>query len=124
MNWKRRLEFICGAITLIPAAAILVLGFRIENAAAQANQETAVKGFALWFAFYGLPSLLVAGGSYAHAIKKRAWGRVVLILATLCLTIWLFFSLALIFWSGLYVPALLLTAVAILTSIISLFVRK
>lgn len=123
MNWKRRLELICGVTVLVPAIIVLILGFRIENAAAQINQESAFKGFALWFAFYGLPSLLLLLGSYAHAVKRRAWGRLLLIFATLFLTVWFFLSLALVVWSGLFLPAVLLTVFAIVTSITSLFVR-
>ncbi len=125
MNWKRKLELICGVITAGLGITVMLLGLRVEYVVAQKLGGTGfmVKEVALWFALYGLPALLVAFGAYSHAARTRPWGRLLLITGSLFVTVWFFLSLALVVWSGLFLPASLLTGFAILTSIISILVR-
>jgi hypothetical protein len=125
MNWKRRLELISGVITALLSIPILLMGLYIENAAANIRQESVPFGKAVvvWFLLYGLPTLSVALGAYAHAVRRQPWGRLLIITAGVFLTVWFFLSLALVVWSGLFLPAALLTVLAIATSVISLFVR-
>src|SRR5438067_13546424 len=125
MNWKRKLELICSVITTGLGITVMLLGLRVEYAVAQrlGGNGAMVKEIALWFALYGLPGLLVSIGAYSHAGKSRSWGRLLLITASLFITGWFFLSLVLVVWSGLFLPAGLLTLFAILTSVVSLFVR-
>jgi len=125
MDWKRKLELICGVITALLGITVTLLALRVEYVVAQrlGGTGTMVKEIALWFALYGLPGLLVAFGAYSHAGRFRSWGRVLVITATLFITVWFLLSLALVVWSGLFLLAVLLTLFAILTSVISLVVR-
>src|SRR6266481_3225183 len=125
MNWKRRLELICGLITAVLGITVMLLGLRVEYVVAQKLGGTGamVKEIALWFALYGLPGLLVSFGAYSHAGKSRSWGRFLLITASLFIIGLFFLSLALVVWSGLFLLAVLLAAFAIMTSVISLVVR-
>jgi len=125
MNWKRKLELICGLITAVLGITVMLLGLRVQYVVAQKLGGTGamVKEIALWFALYGLPGLLVAFGAYSHARRSRSWGRLLLITASLFITGWFFLSLALVVWSGLFLLAVLLAGLAIMTSVISLVVR-
>jgi len=80
--------------------------------------------FFFCFVLYILPTFLVAIGAYAHAAKRQLWGRVVLIAATLFLTVWFFLSLVVLVWSGRVLLSFLGILFAILTSIFSLLVRR
>ena len=126
MDWKRRFELICGLITAVLGMTVMLRLLSIEQTAAQILQETRPVGkpLAIWFMLYGLPGLLVAIGTYAHAVRGQSWGRLALIAASCFLTIWFFLSLVLIVWSGMALLTVMFTAFAILTSIISLLVRR
>ncbi len=126
MDWKRRLEIICGLVTAVLGIIIMLGALAETQMIARRLQEPARFGNALAvsFALYGLPAFLVAIGAYGHATKRQQWARFVLIAASLFLLVWLFFSFAVLVWSKWSLPICLLTGFAILTSIISLIVRR
>ena len=125
MDWKRRLEIICGLVAAVLGIIITLEALYITQLAGQMLHESApmLSTFLLYLALYILPTCLVAIGAYAHAAKKQLWGRALLITATLFLTVWFFLSLVVLVWSGRVLSSLLEVVFAISTSIISLVVR-
>jgi len=126
MDWKRRLELICGLITALLGIIVMLGAIAETQTIAQRLEEPVRFGNALGvsFALYGLPAFLVAIGAYGHATKRQQWARIVLIAASLFLLVWLFFSFVVLVWSKWALPIGLLTAFAIFTSIISLIVGR
>ena len=83
--------------------------------------------FFFCFALYVLPTLLVAIGAHVHAKKRLVWGKVVLIAASGFLIVWFFVSLVGLAWSSWVLLSwlqVLLTAFAVLTSMVSFVVRR
>jgi hypothetical protein len=129
MDWKRRFEIICGLITGALGISVTLGALYVTDLTARTLDEPApmFKALIVSIAFYGLPALLVAVGSYAHAVRSQSWGKALLIAASLFLTVWFFLSLVLLVWSRWVLLSwlmVLLTGFAILTSVASLVVRK
>src|SRR5947208_1206450 len=104
--------------------AITLGALYVTELTAQRLNEPApmVKAFVVSVALYGLPALFVAIGGYAHDVKRQPWARLLVIAASLFLTVWFFLSLVVLVWSAWVLPIVLLTAFAIFTSLISLIV--
>ena len=125
MNWKRKLELICGLITLLLGMIVVIIVLYFQHTITKQLQQPSqlLKTFVIFFILYGLPAFLIAVGGYQHAIRRQSWGRVLLISTTCFLVILLFLSLVVLMWSGAIIPVGLLTVFAILTTVTSLFVR-
>ncbi|MCA1607063.1 MAG: hypothetical protein LC775_16695, partial [Acidobacteria bacterium] len=128
MDWKRKLELICGLITSALGISITAGALYVTDVTARTLDEPAPMFKALIFStmLYGLPGLVVGIGSYAHAVRSQSLGKALLIAASVFLTVWFFFSLVVLIWSRWVVLSwliVLLTGFAILTSIVSLLVR-
>lgn len=126
MDLRRRLEVICGLITAVMGIIVVLGALHEAQLIAQTLQEPAPIGraFVVSFLLYGLPTLLVAMGGYTHAMRRQSWGRALLITASVFLMVWFLLSLVVVVWSGWLLPMGLLTGFALLTSIISLLVRR
>lgn len=126
MNWKRRLELICGLITGALGIGVTLQTLYVTQLAGQMLRQRPplLATFFSCLVLYILPTFLVAIGAYAHAAKRQLWGRMVLIAATLFLTVWFFLSLVVLVWSGRVLLSLLEVIFAILTSIASVLVRS
>src|SRR5438067_477505 len=123
MNSKRWFELACGLLSAILGIVMTITALYVTGRTAAVLEESPqlAKAFSVAAILYGLPGCMVALGSYAHAVKGRRWGQVLLILATLFLTVWFFLTVVLLLWSGFFVPVALLTGFAALSSISSLF---
>jgi len=129
MNRKQKLEATSGVVTAVLGIVVMIAAGYVEKLTAEKLDEPASIGQALVisFALYGLPALLVAVGAYAHSMKKRWWGRALLLTATLFLIVWFFLSFSVLIWSKwllLSWAIVLVTGFAILTSVISVFVVR
>ncbi len=126
MEWKRRLELLGGLATAGLGVIVVIGAVNESQQIAQTQQEPAATGkaFVVAMILYGLPALLVALGAFTHAIKRQPWGRMLLIAATVFLVVWFFLSFPVLAWTAWFWPITLLTALAFLTSIISLLVRS
>ena len=105
---------------------MMLLCLRVDYVAIQNIGETWQWGkeSLLFFALYALPGLLVGFGAYSHGCKTQPWGRLLLIAASLFITLLFFLSLAMVVWTGLFLPAVAFTSFAIITSAVSLVVRR
>jgi|SRR5438067_9553138 len=126
MNGKQKLEATFGLLTAVLGILVMIAAGYVEELTAEKLHEPAPIRQALMisFALYGLPALLVAIGAYAHSMKKRWWGKALLLTATLFLIVWFFLSFSVLIWSKwllLSWAIVLLTGFAIFTSIISFF---
>jgi hypothetical protein len=129
MDWKRRSELICGLITGVLGIGVTVETMYVTQLTGQMLHEPPpmLATFLSCLVLYLLPTFLVAIGAYAHAAKRRLWGRLLLITASVFLTVWFFLSLVGLVWSRWVLLSwliVLLTAFAMFTSIISFLVRR
>lgn len=129
MNWKRKLELICGIITAALGITISVGLLYVTKLTGELLHESPPLLQTLLFALllYFLPAALVASGAYLHAVKRQSWGRLLVVTASCFLTILFFLSLVGLAWSRwvfLSLLIVLLTVFGILTSIASILVRS
>jgi cytochrome bd-type quinol oxidase subunit 2 len=129
MSFLRKLELSSGVITAVLGLLILLTFIREDQEAAQRLQrefplsQTILVGSLV----YILPSFLVLIGSYVHAVKQKPSGQIVLMTASLAIVIIFLLSLVPLVWAAASLWPLLsvlLTLFAILTSVISLLVRR
>jgi len=128
MIFLRKLEMGCGIATglLAIATAGNMLSADFEATRRLGRDFPVAQELLVASAIYILPGLLVALGSYVHASRLRRWGLPLVIIASLCLVI--LFQLLLVA-PAFYGPSpfawlnLSLTAMAIVTVIVSLFVH-
>jgi NAD/NADP transhydrogenase beta subunit len=116
MSFSRRIELVSGIVTgLLWLAYWVALDRSIDG--------LSVEGFLSGFIFFGIPGLLVAIGAYAHAVREKAWGRVVLMVgcSLLILVFLLFFVGGIAYW-GLIV--LFATLAPSLTGIITVLASR
>ncbi len=131
MNATRKVELVTGVATAVLAAGVTLLALRTHYLITVRLQEEfmLVEDLLLGAVRFVLPGLLVALGSYIHAVKDSAGvGRGLLVLGTVFLSgmfvINVFISVAfwqadLWFWLNLLLPVF-----AIATSIVSFLVRE
>ncbi len=129
MDWKRKLELICGLITGALGITVTVGLLYVTKLTGEMLNEAPPMIRTLLFSLllYFLPASLVAVGGYLHAVRRQLWGKLLVITASLFLTILFFLSLVALVWSRWVLLSwliVLLTAFAVLTSIISLIVRR
>lgn len=129
MDPKRKFELICGLITFVLGIAVTFAVLYVTQLTGQMLHESPPIFPAIVYgvALYLFPTFLVATGSYVHAIKKAAWGRIMVIVVTLFLTVLFFLSFVSLVWSRWVFLSLLevsLTLFAVLTSVVSLSVRR
>src|ERR1041385_3435736 len=126
MEWKRRLELLAGLATACLGVIVVIGAINESHQIAQTQHEPAQTGKAIVVSMilYGLPTLLVAFGAFTHTIKRQSWGAILLIMAAMFLLAWFFLSFAVLAWTAWFWPITLLTGLAVLTSIISLAVRR
>src|SRR5438067_8187971 len=100
MNWKRKLELICGLITAALGIIISVGLLYVTKLTGELLHESPPLLQTLLFALvmYCLPAALVASGAHLHAVKRRSWGRLLVITASSFLTILFFFLLGGFVW--------------------------
>ena len=99
MSFSRRVELVSGLATgFLWLAYSLALGRGYPN-----NSSLYLESFLSGFIFFGLPGLLVAFGAYSHAVRGRAWGRVMLMVgcSILILVFLLFFFGGIGYWGKL-----------------------
>lgn len=73
MSFSGRIELVSGIATgLLWLACSLALGISIGP------PYEYLESFLGPFIFFGIPGLLVAIGAYAHAVRGKSWGRVIL----------------------------------------------
>lgn len=116
MSFSGRIELVSGLATgLLWIAHSLALGSSIGRLSA----DVILSGFI----FLGVPGLLVAIGAYAHAIRGKAWGRVVLMVG--CSILIAMFLLSFFggigYWGGM---ALLTSLAPSLTGIITVLASR
>jgi len=129
MTFLRKLELSCGVVAAVLGLLILLTLVREDQEAARRLEQDFPLFQTVLFGLlvYVLPSFLVFIGSYLHAVKQRPSGRIVLITATLAIVIIFLLSLVPLVWAAASLWPLLsvlLTLFAILTSVISLLVRR
>ena len=126
MDWKRKSEIVCGVITGALGISVTLQTLYVTQLTGQILHERPpiLATFLSCLVLYILPTFLVAIGAYAHAVKRRLWGRELLISASLFVTVWFFLSLVVLVWSGRALLSTLEVLFAILTSIFSLLVRR
>src|SRR5207245_7002382 len=129
MDWKRRFELICGLITGALGIGVTLETLYVTQLTGQVLHERPpmLATFFSCLVLYILPTFLVAIGAYAHAAERRPWGRLLLITASVFLTVWFFLSLVVLVWSRWVLLSwliVLLTAFSILSSIASFLVRR
>jgi hypothetical protein len=73
MSFNRRVEVISGIAT-----GLLWLAFSLGLGSSVGNLSLYLDNFLGGFISLGIPGLLVAFGAYAHAVRRKAWGRVML----------------------------------------------
>ena len=89
MSLRRRIELVSGIVTgLLWLAYSLALGPGNPN-----NSYLYLESLLDGFIGFGILGLLVAFGAYAHAVRGKAWGRVVLTVGC-ALLILVFFLMA------------------------------
>lgn len=129
MSRLRKLELISGAMTLIIAVILSVMLVEIDRNASQHLGKV----FVLWtelkiaLAIYLGPALLIALGSYIHAVKRNDWGWISAIFGALLFIAIFFALLVVLVWSGsILLPALqlLLTLCAITTAVIASVIQR
>jgi hypothetical protein len=99
MSFSGRMELVSGIVTgLLWLAYSLALGRGYPN-----NLSLYLESFLSGFISLGIPGLLVAIGAYAHAVRGKAWGRLVLTIGCVLLIL-VFFLMAfggIGYWGGL-----------------------
>ena len=128
MTLLRKLEIGCGAATglLGIATAGNMMSADLEVMRRLGRDFPVAQELLVASAMYVLPGLLVAIGSYLHALRLRTWGLTMVIVTSVCLVI---LFLLLLFAPAFYGPSpfawlnLSLATLAILTLIVSLAVR-
>jgi hypothetical protein len=82
MTLARKLELACGGVIGLLAVAIFISWVRAEYAiSVELNSPSDISGLIPNFIFFILcPCLLVAYGSFLHAIKQRDLGKVLLVI--------------------------------------------
>jgi hypothetical protein len=96
MEWKRRFELLAGLATA-SIGVIVVLGTVHEDQQTAQNlgdPSVTGKAFVVAMILYGVPTLLVALGAFTHAMKRRSWAIILLILSTMFLVGWFCLSFA------------------------------
>jgi hypothetical membrane protein len=89
MSFSRRIELGSGIATgFLWLAHSLALGGSYPD-----NLSLYLESFLSGFISLGIPGLLVAFGAYAHAVREKAWGRVVLTVGCVLLIL-VFFLMA------------------------------
>ena len=75
----RKLELICGAATALAAILFLIWVLIEWHSSLIAGKQFSL-GQTLFFVmyFFAIPGVLVGVGSYAHAVRERYWGRLLL----------------------------------------------
>lgn len=130
MNLLRKLELGGGAIAAVIAIFVGIVYLRLDQAGAERlGQEFPVSSVVVFSVLYLLPGLLILVGSYVHSVKAKQLGQFLLIIASVVnVGMFVFFLLSPVpvpygrldlFW--LY---FLSAALAICTSIISVFVQR
>lgn len=129
MDWKRRLELICGLLTSALGISVTVGLLYVTKLTGEMLREPPPMIRTLLFSLllYFFPSSLVAVGGYMHAVRRQSWGRLLVITASSFLTILFFLSLIGLVWSRWVLLSwliVLLTGFAIVTSIMSFVVGR
>lgn len=71
MSFSRRIELVSGIVTgLLWLAYWVALDLRVDG--------LALEGFLAALILFGITGLLVAVGAYAHAVRGKTWGRLML----------------------------------------------
>jgi hypothetical protein len=119
----RKLELVTGLGTALLSILVSVIILKIEREDAQYLERdfAMLEQIKLAILFFMLSGLIVAIGSYIHAVKRKGWGRVILGAGSLFLTINFLRYLVVLVWSpGLWsLLFVLLTVFAIVTAAIS-----
>ncbi|MDQ3684330.1 MAG: hypothetical protein M3430_01840 [Acidobacteriota bacterium] len=108
MNFARAFEMGCGAVTGL-------LGLTVPFAPSMG--DSSAEHFKGAFLFYIGPCLLVAVGTYVHAVKRKKWGVVAMLLGGLPLIV-LFFVLLLgpVFYGGV-IPGLIALTPSVMAAV-------
>ena len=88
MSFGRRVELVSGLAT-----GFIWLAYSLAMGSGIGNPSKYWESFLSGFIFFGIPGLLVAFGAYAHVVRGKAWGRVMLTVGCLLLIL-IFFLLA------------------------------
>ena len=125
MNTWRRIELFCG----ISCGVLGLLPYFLRHGAYAFELFRSSPGnLADALLLFLLPGLLVAGGSYFHAVRKRTVGLILLLVGGIFLTLVMlihFFSGAVFYLFGVAGgAAILLQGLLALITVISVFVRR
>ena len=131
MNILRKLELSGGAVIVVIGILVGFTYFRLDQQSAErVGREFPVFTTILTFSLLdALPGLLILLGSYLHSVKRKQAGQFLLIVGSLAnITIFLLFFLRVPFVLygrlDLFWLSFLSAALAILTSVISVFVQR